>query len=290
MQECHGRVVELLYWPRHYWRQVEYVSRAKAQEYGLAYVQGDNQTVLRVDSWTNLPLYTPRNSVRISSVKTFHHGLVIADFDHMPFGCSVWPAFWLVGDNWPNDGEIDVVEGVNNKQNQYTFHTGASQVCSIPEQVPTVNGTPAFTGTVMNTNCSCTPSSNTGCAVLDTCSSSYGQGFDAAGGGVFALLWNNDGFKIWHFERQSIPSDIGSGDPDPDSWPTPNALLSADNCAVDSFFSPQRLIFDITLCGGWANSDYPNSGCPGNCAQQVTTGSNYINATWIINSVTVYNS
>ena len=171
-------------------------------------------------------------------------------------------------------------------RNQYTFHTGASQVCSIPEQVPTVNGAPAFTGTVMNTNCSCTPSSNTGCAVLDTYSSSYGQGFDEAGGGVFALLWNNDGFKIWHFERQSIPGDIGSGDPDPDSWPTPNALLSADNCAVDSFFSPQRLIFDITLCGGWANSDYPNSGCPGNCAQQVTTGSNYISV-YLVNFLPV---
>ncbi len=54
--------------------------------------------------------------VRISSVKTFHHGLVIADFDHMPFGCSVWPAFWSMGPVWPDNGEIDIVEGVNNKQ------------------------------------------------------------------------------------------------------------------------------------------------------------------------------
>ena len=23
-------------------------------------------------------------------------------------GCGTWPAFWLVGPNWPNGGEIDV--------------------------------------------------------------------------------------------------------------------------------------------------------------------------------------
>jgi hypothetical protein len=237
------------------------------------------------------------HSVRVTSMKTFFHGLVIADFDHMPFGCSVWPAFWTVGPEWPSHGEIDIVEGVNNKQtlvksyflsflrrfmsgfrNQYTFHTGANQNCSIPEQAPIVNGGPAFTGMVMNTICSSSPSNDTGCGFLDTSNSSFGQGFADAGGGIFALLWNSDGFRIWHFERQSIPQDVFSGDPNPDSWPIANAFLSAANCATDSFFSPQTLILDITLCGGWANSDYPNSGCPGTCTQRVTNGSNYFSA------------
>jgi beta-glucanase (GH16 family) len=34
----------------------------------------------------------------------------------MPAGCGTWPAFWLVNDDpnrWPYDGEIDIVEGVN---------------------------------------------------------------------------------------------------------------------------------------------------------------------------------
>lgn len=237
-------------------------------------------------------------SVRIVSTKTFYHGLVIADFDRMPFGCSVWPSFWTVGPKWPYGGEIDIVEGVNNKQtlvnsyffpppvivfmsgfrNQYTFHTGANQKCSIPKRAPIVNHRPAFSGTVMNTDCRSSSSSDTGCGFLDTCKSSFGQGFVNAGGGVFALLRNSGGIMIWHFERRSIPHDVYSGHPDPDTWPTPHAFLSADSCAVDSFFSPQRLVLDITLCGGWASGDYPNSGCPGTCTQQVTTGRNYLSA------------
>jgi hypothetical protein len=163
-------------------------------------------------------------------------------------------------------------------RNQYTFHTGPNQVCNVPNQAPIVDGHPAFTGTVMNTNCSSSPSNDTGCAFLDTDDTSYGQGFLGAGGGIFALLRNTDGLRIWHFDRQSIPEDVSTGQPDPDSWPSPNAFLSADNCNVDSFFSPQTIVLDTTICGGWASSDYPGSGCPGTCTQQVTDGNNFVSA------------
>jgi len=54
--------------------QVNYLSRADAQENGLVYVQGDNKAVLRVDSWINLPLGAPRNScvvpLKLAKVQT----------------------------------------------------------------------------------------------------------------------------------------------------------------------------------------------------------------------------
>mmetsp|Transcript_16136 Transcript_16136/g.36996 ORF Transcript_16136/g.36996 Transcript_16136/m.36996 type:complete len:391 (+) Transcript_16136:268-1440(+) len=56
----------------------------------------------------------PRESIRLEGKKRFNRGLFIIDVRHMPSGCGTWPAFWLTDEaNWPVNGEIDIVEGVN---------------------------------------------------------------------------------------------------------------------------------------------------------------------------------
>lgn len=157
-------------------------------------------------------------------------------------------------------------------RNQFTFHAGANQTCNVPKQAPLIGGDRIFTAEVLNTNCT----GETGCSFYDPSGKFFGRSLNDAGGGVFALLRNRSGFKIWFFERQSIPIDISSGDPDPYSWPPPHALLSADDCNIDSSFSPQTIILDTAICGDQASSDYPNSGCNGSCTQQVTDGQNYV--------------
>lgn len=56
----------------------------------------------------------PRNSIRLEGLRRFNRGLFILDLRHMPAGCATWPAFWLSDEpNWPVNGEIDILEGVN---------------------------------------------------------------------------------------------------------------------------------------------------------------------------------
>jgi hypothetical protein len=58
--------------------------------------------------------------------------------------------------------------------------------------------------------------------------------------------------SVWFFNRSSIPTSI-SGNASSFSISdlgTPVANWPTGGCAIDTFFKPQHLIFDITLCGG----------------------------------------
>lgn len=71
-----------------------------------------------------------RPSVRIETKTRYNSGLFIYDIDHMPTGPGSWPAFWAYGDNWPDNGEIDILEGIDGRNfNAMTLHT--SQGCSM---------------------------------------------------------------------------------------------------------------------------------------------------------------
>lgn len=100
---------------------VKYTSKSAARALGLIQ-ESENEVRIGVNSLAIQPL---RESVRLESRNTYNSGLIIADFSHFPSRtCGSWPAFWMVGPNWPTDGEIDIYEGWNlNDRNKVVAHT-----------------------------------------------------------------------------------------------------------------------------------------------------------------------
>lgn len=166
---------------------------------------------MKVDNTNTYPSGGQRPSVRISSKKGYTSGLIVLDVQSMPYGCGVWPAFWTVGSAWPSGGEIDIVEGVNNNQNnQYTLHTSSG--CTLDTSFAksstkrrrgharrgTANSLSAlaFTGKALATTCDAAVNGNAGCGISDPSNASYGKGLNDNGGGVFATLLDDDGVAI----------------------------------------------------------------------------------------------
>ncbi|KAI0033145.1 glycoside hydrolase family 16 protein, partial [Vararia minispora EC-137] len=269
---------------------VNYVDNATAAANNLSYISDRNTVIMKGDDTTWLPLGQNRMSVRVSSKVTYNTGLFILDANHAPWGCAVWPAFWTLGNTgiWPQSGEIDIIEGVHdNAHNQVTWHTQAN--CSITPNAIPFTGTIGQVNGVNNTNCEAGGAGNLpGCGVIEWSRASYGPDFDAQSGGVFAMKWDDDGIAVWSFYRVAVPQDIFDGTPDPSGWGEPVAALAPDNCNISSFFYNHNIIFDITFCGDWAGNSYATSGCPGTCPERLQDPSNFINASWDLNSLKVY--
>ncbi|OCH96185.1 glycoside hydrolase family 16 protein [Obba rivulosa] len=253
---------------------------------GLAYVDG-GVVVMKGDNTTQLAQGQFRNSVRVSSQKQYNTGLFILDVLRAPWGCGVWPAWWTLGGGiWPSTGEIDIIEGVHdNEHNQVTWHTGPN--CTM---TPTNN----MTGSIVDINgqpnydCNGSDNDNSGCGVTEWSRASYGPTFDAQGGGVFAMKWDEDGIAVWSFYRAAVPQDVVDGQPTPSTWGDPVAVLLPGGCDPITNFVNHSIIFDITFCGDWAGNTYNFTNCPGTCPEQLMNGSNFVNASWNINSLQVY--
>ncbi|KAF8506413.1 glycoside hydrolase family 16 protein [Hysterangium stoloniferum] len=268
---------------------VDYVSKDDATSYGLASVGDDNVTVLAVDDSSRISVGSNRKSVRITSKKSYTGGLFVIDVNAMPTGCAIWPAFWTVaGENWPKNGEIDIIEGVNlQTHNQMTLHTAPG--CMLDKAAaPNLNNSKAFLGNVLSTTCNALLDSNSGCGVTDPNPQSYGPGIEKGNGAVFAMLWDSVGIRIWHFNRANTPADLSDFTPDPITWPVPSAFWSTTTCPVNKFFKNHNIVINTSLCGDFAGSTYPSSGCPGTCAEHVADPANFVNAKWKINYVATY--
>jgi len=249
---------------------VYYASNSDAHTWNLVTVQ-NNQAIIRSDS-TTVPGSAGRTSVRISSQESWTEGLFIFDVAHMPWGLGTWPAIWTVnGGVWPNGGEIDILEGVNElANNQMTLHTNAG--CTVPQAG----------------NCDVVATGNAGCSIKDGDPRSYGKGFNANVGGVFAMQWAGDGIYIWFFPNGSIPGDIINGNPDTTKWGTPSGSFSFNQgCNGAQHFYNHNIVIDNTFCGDWAGAVFPggNSAC---ISYVQYNPSAFAESYWVINSIKVY--
>ncbi|KAF8799405.1 hypothetical protein BYT27DRAFT_7003199, partial [Phlegmacium glaucopus] len=181
-----------------------FVSASQAASSKLAFVDPTtNHAIIKVDNTSTVVFNYKRDTVRIQTSDLFSVGSVwTADILHVPYGCSVWPAWWSSAPAWPTGGEIDTFEGVNlATHNLMGLHTlpGCTQVS--PKQSSTL---------IDSTDCSYLHNGNQGCTTTDPSTASYGAGFARAGGGVFVTEYAATGISVWFFSRSNVPSVLSS--------------------------------------------------------------------------------
>ncbi|KAL9124217.1 MAG: hypothetical protein Q9217_006432 [Psora testacea] len=250
---------------------VNYVDQANAQSQGL--ISTSNGVVTIKSDSTKTGAGRGRDSVRITSHTQYTHGLVILDLEHMPgSACGIWPAFWMTGPNWPNNGEIDILEGVSYQaQNAVTMHTSAG--CSM-----------------VGKDCQ----GNQGCSVQADVANSYGDGFNNGKGGVYAMEWTSDAINVWFFRRNSDLSNVLSESPDPVQWGSALASFQGGSgCTIDDHFKNNNIVFDTTFCGDWAGNVWFQDST---CSSKAATCTDYVRdnpsafteAYWTIKSLKVF--
>lgn len=232
---------------------VNYVDQKTAEKNGLFKIKSDGSLYMGVDHSSTIdPNGVGRDSVRIESKGFYDYGLYVVDVAHMPGSiCGTWPAFWSVGPSWPENGEIDIIEGVNkNPGNEVVLHTSGS--CAVSKQ--------DMTGDLTSTECG-EASGTIGCVVKGA-NGTTGTPFNEKGGGVYAMERSPDFIKIWYFPRGSTPESLTHGEPDTASFGRPMAHLQGD-CDFGKRFTEQKLVFNTDFCGDWAGGIFGKDGeCP----------------------------
>lgn len=272
---------------------VVYTGLEDAKKLNLTYAT-HNSFVMHADDTTVLaPDAVGRRSIRITSLATYEDSITVIDLKHMPAGCATWPAFWTFSQTevWPAGGEIDIIEGANTQtENWSTLHT-----------LPGCNMTQKRhqTGTTVSTVCDVNVNFNQGCQTQFNTPKSYGAGFNAVGGGWYAMKRTyRDGVWVWFWARDdpTVPDEVRFGKsqlkPNPSAWGTPGARFPPDECNFKKFFDAHQMVFDLTFCGDLAGNLYASSGCGADiqaCRDFVLNNpSSFKEAYWDIKSLRIY--
>ena len=236
----------------------------------------NDYVIMAVDNTTELPKNaTGRNSLRIESKKLYNSGLFLISLrfgyisitnvhlqthnlmstyisdSHMPQGCGTHPAFWTEGQgqSWPNGGEIDIIEEVNDyNYNHATLHTSADcDYAKVPRN---------YTGYTESTNCTVS-----GCGIQNRHDDSFGPNFNKDKGGLYLTQWTTDGIYMWFWSgKDKWPQDIFTK-PNTCDYGIPYAAWPFGEWCSFNHFINHTIIFDIGLCGDWAGGSNWDGHC-----------------------------
>ncbi|KAI0735577.1 2 beta-glucan [Earliella scabrosa] len=270
--------------------RVNYVDQQTALAQNLTFAT-DTSFIMRADDFNVLdPAGPGRNSVRIRSNNAYATHVSVFNIRHMPTGCGTWPAAWEVDEaNWPNLGEVDILEGTNDiEPNHMTLHTSAN--CAQPAVGRDM------TGNSVTDNCDVAANGNAGCGVEATQPNSYGKSFNAAGGGFYAMERTSSFIKVWFWSRNdpTVPADVLNPctTVNTDAWGRPAAVFVSDQCDINAHFGAHNIIINLTFCGDWAGIPFffnELGGCPGDCNTFVNQNPKaFSEAFWDIAGVHVY--
>ncbi|KAJ6543759.1 glycoside hydrolase family 16 protein [Mycena vulgaris] len=249
-----------------------------------------NTFVLRADSKTVISdsSNTGRNCVRIQSKNAYTTHVAVFDIVHMPEGC--WSlASWENGPNWPNDGKVNIIEGVNNQgTNQVTLHTAPG---SAFQRTNGLN----FLITSLQLNCDTNVNSNAGCGIILGQSQSYGPSFNANGGGWYTIERTNAFISVWFWPRNApnLPAGVKAGGRSLVGLAAIQALnvsghpvanFPNTNCDLAQFFAANNIIINLTFCGDWAGQ--PDISACTNYVDNNPTA--FSNAYFQLNSINIY--
>lgn len=86
------------------------------------------------------------------------------------------------------------------------------------------------------------------------------------------MEWTSSHIRVYFFPAGTAPAGINGPNPDPSTWGTPVANFEG-SCDIDSQFRDNRLIFDTTFCGDWANAVWSSDAT---CASKAATCADYV--------------
>ena len=267
----------------------EYVDHATAMANGLL-EEGDGWAVIRVGQpvrpetntmvpgafqWVEGPQL--RQSVRMTTKKSWRHFLLSVQYTHMPYGCGLWPALWFwcadveprEGESearcpaWPAGGELDVIEYSNVFYTKSSFHIGADEVCTLDADAMAACGNFIDKNTEQfHCETDYFPANGDfewGCAPNQFESWPTAMYLNANPGAI-VVEWTEEAIKIWHFPLAQIPPDLLADDPKPASWNSTRLWsyfpFGNADCPGKDTIGAQNLVLNIATCGQWAGSNW----------------------------------